>query len=112
MRSWPRTCIGRHGVASGLERVSIISLTLLRRPEESVLRQVLREHLPAFKARVEEADRPLPAFVERELEAIIRCGDPQWGVSRWICDACGHEQILPLHLRPLGCAARLLPYAR
>ena len=44
-----------------------------------MLRQVLREHLPAFKARVKEADRPLPAFVEKELEAIIRCDDPRWG---------------------------------
>jgi len=64
----------------------VSSLARLRRPPQSVLRQVLREHLAAFKARVEEADRPLPAFVERELEAIMHCADPRRGLTRWHCD--------------------------
>jgi hypothetical protein len=69
-----------------------------------VLRQVLREHLPAFKARVDEADRPLPAFVERELEAIMGCADPRRGLTRWHCDNCGHDELLPFSCKSRACS--------
>ncbi len=94
-----------HGLASATTVPRQISAAYRpRRPEESVLRQVLREHLPAFKARIEQADRSLPVFVEKELEAILACGDPRRGVTRWICDRCGHEQVLPF-----SCKCRLDP---
>jgi hypothetical protein len=45
-----------------------------RRPEETVLYECVEKHLQAFLAQAAEAERPLPAFVRRELEAFLDCG--------------------------------------
>lgn len=44
-----------------------------RRPEDTVLHQVLHAHWPAFLERAEEAGG-LPRFVVREFEAYLECG--------------------------------------
>ena len=43
-----------------------------RDPTQTVLYQVLDQHLASFIAEVEAADRPLPEFVRRELEGLTR----------------------------------------
>src|SRR5262249_34406172 len=50
--------------------------TLDLRPEDSVLRRVLYEHLSTFleDARARNADDCLPVLVERELRAFLSCG--------------------------------------
>ena len=42
-----------------------------RRPEETVLYEVVREELETFLARASARDRPVPRFVERELRAYL-----------------------------------------
>ena len=45
-----------------------------REPQKLVLYQAVKEHLPGFLAAAEEAERTVPAFVRRELEAFLDCG--------------------------------------
>ena len=54
-----------------------------RRPEETVLYEVIAEHWPRFAARAEEQGG-LPKFVVSEFEAYLRCGrlDTGWCSSR------------------------------
>jgi len=46
-----------------------------RRPEETVLYQVVQEHLETFLAQVElETGAGLPEFVKAEFDAFLECG--------------------------------------
>jgi hypothetical protein len=46
-----------------------------RRPEETVLYQLVQEHLETFLAQVElETGSGLPEFVEEEFDAFLACG--------------------------------------
>ena len=53
-----------------------------RRPEDTVLYQLVQEHLETFLAQVKlETGAGLPAFVKAEFEAFLDCGIPsfRWG---------------------------------
>jgi len=53
-----------------------------RRPEDTVLYQLVQEHLETFLAQVErETGSGLPEFVKGEFEAFLQCGIPsfRWG---------------------------------
>ena len=52
-----------------------------REPGESALVVLLRDHLEAFleAAQADDPEWSLPLFVERQLRAIIPCGDPSFG---------------------------------
>ena len=45
-----------------------------RRPEETLLHELVREHWPRFVERAEEQGGGLPQFVVHELEGYLRCG--------------------------------------
>ena len=81
-----------------------------RRPEETVLYQCVREHLPAFLAQTAEADRPLPDFVRRELEGLLACGILEHGFARVVCGQCGFARLVPFSCKGRGicpsCIAR------
>jgi hypothetical protein len=47
-----------------------------RQPEQTVLYQVLAEHLETFLTRPGEEDRQDPRFVEREFRKFLECGIP------------------------------------
>ena len=66
-----------------------------RDPRKSIVFRVLRDHLAAFKDRVEAAEHPMPGFVERQLGALLLCGDPRCGVARIRCDFCGIDGAVP-----------------
>jgi hypothetical protein len=55
-----------------------------RRPEETVLHQVVREHLETFlaEARLRGGGEGLPRFVERELRDFLTCGVLAEGFAR------------------------------
>jgi len=42
-----------------------------RRAEETIVHQVVREHLGTFLERAREHDRPVPRFVEREMRDFL-----------------------------------------
>jgi Transposase zinc-binding domain len=68
-----------------------------RSPSESVLYQIVRDHLEIFRthaARVCEGER-LPRFIVDEFEAFLRCGSLAGGFARFRCDGCGLDRLVP-----------------
>lgn len=69
------------------------------RPEETVLRQVVSEHLEEFlRDAREQRGSLLPRFVERAFRAYLLGGLPSAGFARLVCTACGHEAVLAFRL--------------
>ncbi len=65
-----------------------------RRPEQSVLHQVIRRDFRTFVAEVEQSGRTLPQFVVREFEKLIDCGILSRGFVRSRCAACGYDRYV------------------
>ena len=61
-------------------------------------------------ARLAQADRFLPRHVTSEVEAFLRCGDPQHGFAWLTCEPCGHHRLIPFSCKKRGfcssCAGR------
>ena len=72
-----------------------------RRPEETLLHALVREHWPRFLERAEEAGG-LPRFVVREFEEYLRCGLLEHGVVRLACRQCGHEMRVAFSCKRRG----------
>jgi hypothetical protein len=72
-----------------------------RRPEDTVLYQAVSEHLPLFRD-LAGATGNLPAFVERELEAFLRCGRLEHGFARCRCSRCALEHLVPFSCKKRG----------
>ena len=71
--------------------------------DPSVLQQVLRRDLPELLTQAEQAERSLPDFVTRELNAIATCGDPSRGLTRWRCPHCAYERVLVFRCKSSLC---------
>ena len=68
-----------------------------RRPEETVLYQLVAEQVESFYAQVEaETGAGLPDFVKAEFEAFLECGILPHGFLRVRCDECHHEKLVAL----------------
>lgn len=65
-----------------------------RRPIETVLYRVINEHLGDFIARVEDAGRPMPAFVRAELESFLTCGILEFGLAIQKCSSCTFNRVV------------------
>ena len=82
-----------------------------RRPEETVLYQLVAEHAETFFAQVEaETGTALPDFVKAEFEAFLECGILPHGFLRVRCDQCHHEKLVAFSCKRRGicpaCGAR------
>ena len=63
-----------------------------RRPEETILHCLVREHFATFLAQVEaRTGTGLPEFVKDEFEAFLECGILAHGFLRVRCADCAHE---------------------
>ena len=86
-----------------------------RRPEDTVLWQVLEEHLPGFMGRLEESGDTLPFFVRRELESFLGCGVASHGAALVVCPACQHQRLVPWSCKGRGfcpaCTGRRMKHA-
>ncbi len=71
-----------------------------RRPEETVLYRVLRDHLATFLERV--SDTSLPGFVVRELRDFLDCGQLDRGFVRVFCHVCRDDLIVGLSCKHRG----------
>jgi len=81
--------------------------TLVRRhPEQTVLHQVVREHLETFLAetRARGGGEGLPRFVERELREFVTCGVMARGFARFRCSGCEREILVAF-----SCKGRICP---
>lgn len=69
-----------------------------RRPELSVLYQVVQENLLTLYDAVEEGALKiaLPDFVKKELEGSLTCGMLCWGIARLACEdaSCGERRVV------------------
>jgi len=82
-----------------------------RRPEETVLHCLVREHLETFLAQVEaRTGTGLPEFVKDEFEAFLECGILAHGFLRVRCADCAHEKLVAFSCKRRGfcpsCGAR------
>ncbi|MGH8607280.1 MAG: transposase zinc-binding domain-containing protein, partial [Gammaproteobacteria bacterium] len=82
-----------------------------RRPEETVLYQLVQEHLETFLAQVElETGAGLPEFVKAEFDAFLECGILAHGFLRLRCADCAHEKLVAFSCKKRGfcpsCGAR------
>ncbi len=82
-----------------------------RRPEETVLYQLVAEHAETFFTQVEaETGAGLPDFVKAEFEAFLECGILPHGFLRVRCDQCHHEKLVAFSCKRRGicpaCGAR------
>jgi hypothetical protein len=68
---------------------------LPRRPPETVLYGLVRQHLETFLAYARDNyEGGLPRYVEDELRAYLNCGVFSEGFVRARCDACGHDLLV------------------
>ena len=87
-----------------------------RRPEETVLYQLVQEHAESFFAQVEaETGVGLPDFVKEEFEAFLECGILAHGFLRVRCAECAHEKLVAFSCKRRGfcpaCGARRMTEA-
>jgi hypothetical protein len=75
-----------------------------RRPELTVLHQVVREHLETFLAetRLRVGGEGLPRFVERELREFLTCGVMARGFARFRCSGCKREILVSFSCKGRG----------
>src|SRR5262249_5430422 len=83
-----------------------------RDPSQTVLYQVIAEHLETFLASLhDDPDATgLPAYVQREFYDYLRCGILAHGFLRLGCDTCKRELLVPFSCNRRGfcpsCAER------
>ncbi|MBM3357946.1 MAG: hypothetical protein FJY54_09490 [Betaproteobacteria bacterium] len=82
-----------------------------RRPEETVLHGLVREHLERFLAEVQaRTGTGLPGFVKEEFDAFLECGILAHGFLRVRCAGCAHEKRVAFSCKRRGfcpsCGAR------
>ena len=77
-----------------------------RRPEDTVLHRVVREHLETFlaEARLRGGGEGLPAFVEREFREFLSCGVLARGFARFRCTDCQREILVAFSCKGRGYA--------
>ncbi len=83
-----------------------------RRPGQSVLYRVVRDHLETFCVQSAglRGGQGLPRFVEEEFRAYLRCGWLAAGFARFRCPACGTDRLVAFSCKGRGfcpsCGAR------
>jgi len=66
-----------------------------RRPHDTVLYGIVREHLATFLAHTERAyAAPLPKYVVDTFDGYLACGDVAAGFLRCHCEGCGHDVLV------------------
>ncbi len=65
-----------------------------RRPEQTVLYQVVLQHYQTLVATCEQADRPLPRYVVEHFERYLSCGILSEGFARVHCGGCGYDRLV------------------
>jgi len=82
-----------------------------RRPHETVLYSIVRDHLATFLAHTERTyAAPLPKYVVDAFDHYLGCGDLAGGFLRCHCEGCGHDVLVAFSCKQRGlcpsCGAR------
>ncbi len=74
------------------------------RPEQTLLYQLVEAHYPAFVEHLAARERTLPAHVQREFEAYLKCGRLEHGFLRVRCADCHAERLVAFSCKRRGYA--------
>jgi hypothetical protein len=82
-----------------------------RRPQDTLLHRLVREHYATFVAHTEATyAAPLPRYVTDAFERYLACGDFTRGFVRCHCDVCRHDVLVAFSCKQRGlcpsCGAR------
>jgi hypothetical protein len=115
---WPAAAVPACPAASAAGYGRARSTYIRRRPEDTVLHRVVREHLETFLAEAQRRDGGdgLPAFVEREFRECLSCGVLARGFARFRCTDCQREILVAFSCKgrgfcPSGCGRRMAELA-
>ena len=74
-----------------------------RRPAETVLYQLVQEHLETFLALADDPTGPgLPGYVERDFRKYLDCGILARGFARARCKDCGDDFLIAFSCKARG----------
>jgi len=74
-----------------------------RRPHDTVLYAIVREHLATFLAQTESKySTPLPKYVVSTFEHYLSCGDVAGGFLRCHGEGCGHDGLVAFSCKSRG----------
>ncbi len=73
-----------------------------RRPEQTSLYRLVREHYESFAAEVEAQGTSLPPFVKDEFDACLECGILANGFLRLTCDGCARDTLAAFSCKRRG----------
>jgi hypothetical protein len=72
-----------------------------RRPAETVLYQLVQEHLETFLALSDESTgEGLPRYLERDFRKYLDCGILARGYARARCTDCGEDFLIAVRSQP------------
>ena len=82
-----------------------------RRPQDTLLHRLVREHYATVVAHTESTyAAPLPRYVKDAFERSLACGDVSRGFARCHCDTCRHDVLVAFSCKQRGlcpsCGAR------
>jgi ribosomal protein S27E len=81
-----------------------------RKPERTLLYQLIERYWPEFQSRLNEAGSFLPGHVTREFDEYLECGRLERGFLRVRCAECRHEHLVAFSCKRRGfcpgCGAR------
>jgi hypothetical protein len=94
---------GNASCAGGRNAGRALGLYQRRRPAETVLYQLVQEHLESFLALADDpAGWGLPGYVERDFRKYLDCGILARGFARARCKNCGHDYLIAFSCKARG----------
>ena len=73
-----------------------------RRPEKTPLHKIISENLASWLGWRDEAERPVPGYVEEELRGYLECGILCFGFARALCTGCGQGFVIAFSCKGRG----------
>jgi hypothetical protein len=73
-----------------------------RRPEKTILFQVVKKYYKTWTTKSENFDKKIPLYVHKEFKNYIQCGILAHGFAYAHCNACNHDFILGFSCKGRG----------
>ena len=73
-----------------------------RRPEKTPLHKIISENLASWLEWRDQAERPVPGYVEEELRGYLECGILCFGFGRALCTGCGQGFVIAFSCKGRG----------
>jgi len=73
-----------------------------RRPEKTPLHKIVSGYLESWLEWRDQAERPVPGYVEEELRGYLECGILCFGFGRALCTGCGQGFVIAFSCKGRG----------